>query len=108
MAWHAMRTVEYIKLLQCMLLCDIALYSLAWCTMVLHSIVQHGAVALHFPWPVVWRQITGRPFDDSGGGGMRKRQEETDHDLIRHDHFVVSVRSALDQLEPKRARNARD
>eukprot|EP00959_Pyramimonas_sp_CCMP1952_P121661 2543970-Pyramimonas_sp.AAC.1 len=97
-------------LLNCILHSNIALYSVAWCIMALHKIVQHGAVALHVSWPIAWRQITGPPVDESGGGGMRKGQEETENaDLVIHDPLVVSMRSALDQLEPtKRARSARD
>eukprot|EP00959_Pyramimonas_sp_CCMP1952_P100527 2103073-Pyramimonas_sp.AAC.1 len=77
--------------------------------MTLHSIVQHGAVVLHFFWPIAWRQITGRRVDESGGGGMRKGQEETENvDVIIHDRLVVSMRSEFDQRESKRPRSARD
>eukprot|EP00959_Pyramimonas_sp_CCMP1952_P391189 8197998-Pyramimonas_sp.AAC.1 len=108
MAWHAMRSIEYIMLLHCILHSGIALYSAAWCIMAFHSTVQ-GPVALNLSWPIAWRQITCRPADESGGGGMRKGQEETENvDLIIHAWLVVSVRSAFDQLESKRARSARD
>eukprot|EP00959_Pyramimonas_sp_CCMP1952_P318372 6662019-Pyramimonas_sp.AAC.1 len=58
MAWYAMRTVEYIILLNCVLRSGIALYRVAWCIMAARNIVQHGVVALHFSWPISWRQIT--------------------------------------------------
>ncbi len=73
-------------LLHCILHSGIALYSVAWHIMAFHSIVQHGAVALHFSWPIAWRQITGRPVDESGGGGIRKGQKET-YDVDLHLHL---------------------
>eukprot|EP00959_Pyramimonas_sp_CCMP1952_P157428 3292228-Pyramimonas_sp.AAC.1 len=77
--------------------------------MTFHSIVQHDAVAQHVSWPMAWRQITCRPADESGGGGIWEGQEETENvDLSIHDLPVVPMRSAFDQLEPVRARSARD